>query len=134
MRRAWGARGQQTPVRKGWAVAAATSHGSLRSPKQGGKVYQGIVMRKSVISAKSFTIISSNDHENSLVYSEYWYHHIRGFPGGSSGKELACQCRLDMRDARLIFLSQEDPLEKGRAIHSSILAWRIPRTEEPGGL
>ena len=28
----------------------------------------------------------------------------------------------------------EDPLEKGMATHSSILAWRIPRTEEPGGL
>ena len=31
-------------------------------------------------------------------------------------------------------LGQEDPLEKGMAIHSSILAWRIPRTEEPGRL
>ena len=31
-------------------------------------------------------------------------------------------------------LSQEDPLEKEMAIHSSILAWRIPWTEEPGGL
>ena len=31
-------------------------------------------------------------------------------------------------------LGQEDPLEKGMAIHSSILAWRIPSTEEPGGL
>ena len=30
--------------------------------------------------------------------------------------------------------SWEDPLEKGMATHSSILAWRIPRTEEPGGL
>ena len=30
--------------------------------------------------------------------------------------------------------SQEDPLEKGMATHSSILAWRIPWTEEPGGL
>ena len=29
---------------------------------------------------------------------------------------------------------QEDPLEEGMAIHSSFLAWRIPRTEEPGGL
>ena len=29
-------------------------------------------------------------------------------------------------------LSGEDPLEKGTATHSSILAWRIPRTEEPG--
>ena len=31
-------------------------------------------------------------------------------------------------------LGQEDPLEKGMATHSSVLAWRIPRTEEPGGL
>ena len=31
-------------------------------------------------------------------------------------------------------LGQEDPLEKGMAIHSSILAWRTPWTEEPGGL
>ena len=31
-------------------------------------------------------------------------------------------------------LDQEDPLEKGIAIHSSILAWRIPQTEKPGGL
>ena len=31
-------------------------------------------------------------------------------------------------------LSWEDPLEKGTATHSSILAWRIPWTEEPGGL
>ena len=31
-------------------------------------------------------------------------------------------------------LGQEDPLEKGMVTHSSILAWRIPRTEESGGL
>ena len=31
-------------------------------------------------------------------------------------------------------LGQEDPAEKGMAIHSGILAWRIPWTEEPGGL
>ena len=31
-------------------------------------------------------------------------------------------------------LGQEDPLEKGTATHSGILAWRIPWTEEPGGL
>ena len=31
-------------------------------------------------------------------------------------------------------LGEEDPLEKGMATHSSILAWRIPWTEEPGGL
>ena len=31
-------------------------------------------------------------------------------------------------------LGQEDPLEKGMATHSSILAWKIPWTQEPGGL
>ena len=31
-------------------------------------------------------------------------------------------------------LGREDPLEKGMATHSSVLAWRIPWTEEPGGL
>ena len=38
----------------------------------------------------------------------------------------------DIRDVGS--LDQEDPLEKGMATHSSILAWRIPWTEEPGGL
>ena len=32
------------------------------------------------------------------------------------------------------YLGQEDPLEEGMAIHASVLAWRIPWTEEPGGL
>ena len=39
-----------------------------------------------------------------------------------------------MQETQVRSLSQEDPLEKGMATHSSILAWRIPWTEEPGGL
>ena len=39
-----------------------------------------------------------------------------------------------MQEAQVQFLSQEDPLEMEMATHSSILAWRIPCTEEPGGL
>ena len=39
-----------------------------------------------------------------------------------------------MRDAQVQSLGWEDPLEKGMAIHSSILAWRIQWTEEPGRL
>ena len=39
-----------------------------------------------------------------------------------------------MQKTQLQSQSQEDPLEKEMATHSSILAWRIPRTEEPGGL
>ena len=37
-------------------------------------------------------------------------------------------------DARVQSLGREDPLEKEVATHSSVLAWRIPWTEEPGGL
>ena len=39
-----------------------------------------------------------------------------------------------MQETWVRFLGWEDPLEKGMAIHSSILAWRIPWTEEPGRL
>ena len=50
-----------------------------------------------------------------------------GFPDGSNGKESTCYaCSGD--------LGWEDPLEEGIATHSSILAWRIPWTEEPDRL
>ena len=51
----------------------------------------------------------------------------RGFPGSTSGKELACQCR---RPKRCRF----EPLEEGMATPSSTLAWEIPWTEKPGRL
>ena len=38
-----------------------------------------------------------------------------------------------MQETRVQSLGQEDPLEKGMAAYSSILPWRIPRAEEPGG-
>ena len=40
----------------------------------------------------------------------------------------------EMQETWVRFLGREDPLEKGMAAHSSILAWRIPQMEEPGGL
>ena len=40
----------------------------------------------------------------------------------------------DKRDGEVQSLGWEDPLEKEMATHFSILAWRIPRTEKPGGL
>ena len=52
-----------------------------------------------------------------------------GFPGDSDGKEL-----LTMQETWVRFLGQEDPLQKEMATHSSIRAWKIPWTEEPGGL
>ena len=41
---------------------------------------------------------------------------------------------LEMQAIQVQSLGQEDPLEKGTATYSSILAWRIPWTEDPGGL
>ena len=52
-----------------------------------------------------------------------------GFPGSSVVKDSTCQsvrCRFNP--------GSEDPLEEGMAPHSSILAWRIPWTKEPGEL
>ena len=42
--------------------------------------------------------------------------------------------RPAMQETQVQSLGWEDPLEKGMATHSSILAWRIPWTEAPGGL
>ena len=40
----------------------------------------------------------------------------------------------EMQETQVQSLSREDPLGKGMAAYPSILAWRIPRTEKPGGL
>ena len=39
-----------------------------------------------------------------------------------------------MQETQIQSLGQKDPVEKGMATYSSILAWKIPRTEEPGGV
>ena len=52
-----------------------------------------------------------------------------GFPDSSAGKESTCNSGDPIR-----FLGREGPLEEGTATHSSILTWRIPWTEEAGGL
>ena len=52
-----------------------------------------------------------------------------GFLGGSVIKNLPA-----MQEMQVGSLGRDDPLERGMATHSSILAWRIPWTEEPGGL
>ena len=54
------------------------------------------------------------------------------FPGGSEVKNLPTM--QETQETWVRSLGQEDPLEEGMATHSSILAWRIPCAEEPGGL
>ena len=55
-----------------------------------------------------------------------------GFPGGSAVKSLPAMPKA--QETQVPSLGREDPLEKGMASHSSILAWRLPWTEELGGL
>ena len=58
-----------------------------------------------------------------------WPNAKKGFPGGSDSKESACNVE-DLGSIPAL----EDLLTEGMATHSSILTWRIPRTEEPGKL
>ena len=61
-----------------------------------------------------------------------WYcYRELGFPAGASGKEPACQCR---RHNRRRFDPWVGKIPWRRKQHSSVLSWRIPWTEEPGGL
>ena len=55
--------------------------------------------------------------------------HDFSFPGGSVVKNPPT-----MQEIRVLFLGWEDPLGKEMATHSNILAWKVPWTEEPGGL
>ena len=57
-------------------------------------------------------------------------HHPESSPGWLSGKESTCL----MQEMWVRSLDQEDPLEEEMATHSSIFAWKIPRTKEAGGL
>ena len=63
------------------------------------------------------------------LYKFLGYYHCMYFPGGSDGKASV----YDAEDPGSI-PGSEDPLEKETAMHSSTIAWKIPWTEEPGGL
>ena len=56
-----------------------------------------------------------------------------GFPGGAVVKRV-CLPMQEMQEMQVGSLGQEDPLKEEMTTHSSILAWNIPWTEEPGGL
>ena len=74
--------------------------------------------------------LSDNSPQSGLRYLSK--RQIRPFPTPSSIQ--AVKNLPAMWETRVQSLGREDPLEKGMATHSSILAWRIPWTEEPGGL
>ena len=72
---------------------------------------------------------SGKGNGNPLQYSCRENSMDRDFPVAQTVKNLPA-----VQETKVRSLGQEDPLEKGMATHSSILAWRMPKTEEPGGL
>ena len=71
------------------------------------------------------------------IFRFYTYKHTHTHTHTHKGASLVAQMVNNppaMQEAWVQSLGQEDPLEKGMTTHSSILAWRIPWTEEPGGL
>ena len=71
--------------------------------------------------------------ESINIFNNYLATHANwGFPGGSAVNNWPVMQKT--QDTQVQSLGREDPLEEGMATHSSILAWRIPWTEEPGGL
>ena len=76
-------------------------------------IFQGVLLKKKYICA-------SQIHIYVHIYASLVAQRLKHLP--------------PMRETRVRSLGWEDPLEKEMATHSSILAWRIPWTEEPGGL
>ena len=64
----------------------------------------------------------------------YPFHHILLIRGASPPVTQMVKNLPAVWETRVCSLGGEDPLEEGMAAHSSVLAWRIPWTEEPGGL
>ena len=67
----------------------------------------------------------------SYIYFNVYMLYLLGFPSGSMGKESTCNAG-DTVDVEFSPWVGKIPLEEGMAIHSSILAWRLPWTEESG--
>ena len=75
---------------------------------------------------RSFYVLKSIPASEWSLFGLQEFRNEAGFSGGSVGEESACNTGETW--------TWEDPLEEGMATHSSILAWRIPWIEDPGGV
>ena len=96
------------------------------------RTFQFVVIHK----VKGFSIVNEAEADVFLEFSCFFddptffkclRYESKGFPSGSAAKESTC-----IQETRIQSLGREDPLLEGLAIPSSVLAGKIPRTEEPG--
>ena len=90
---------------------------------QNGKYYFMTLQHELLLSEFNFRL---------KIYIIHKHTHAKGFPSGSEVKNPPAV--KEMQEMLVRSLGWEDPLEEGMATHSSILAWEIPWTEEPGRL
>ena len=91
--------------------------------------YQQIHFQMSVFFFNWYSLELSRKKIKTILITSHKHILLEGFLHCSMVKNLPA-----MQEMWVWSLSQEDPLEEGMATHSSVFAWRIPRTEEPGGL
>ena len=105
----------------------------------GGAVFRGWLGHEGEALMKGISTFVKEIIKSSLTPSTVWGHSYKPGSGPSLDTEFAGTLILvknppTMQETCVWSLGQEDPLEKGMATHSSIFTWRIPWTEEPGGL
>ena len=120
-------RDHSAPEKSFWPWASSAETGKARS-------FSFLKFYWSTVDSQ-FVLIYAVQQSDSFIYIYTYIHiyththtHTQAYQWLSS-KESPAMWEIQVR-----FLGQEDPMEEGMAIHSSILAWRIPWTEEPGRL
>ena len=113
-------------TRRGWQRMRWLD-GITDSMDMGLGVLQELVMDREAWRAAVHGVAKSQTQLSDWTWQKLW-----GFSGGSAVKNPSAV--QEIQETRVRSLGREDPLEEGMAGHSSILAWKIPWTEEPGGL
>ena len=85
-----------------------------------------------LVTTQNKALLCYRNRKKIFIMESCWFdsnHNHMGFPVAQTVKNLPA-----VQEIWVPLLGQKDPLEEGLAAHSSVLAWRIPWTEEPGGL
>ena len=116
-----GSLSQEDPLEKGMATHSSIFSWSISCTEEPGGLW-----------SMGHKELDTNEQLHFLSYFVLEHGANRGFPDASAVKNLPAMQKT--QETWVQFLGQEDPLVEEMAIHLSVLAWKIPRSEEPGGL